>query len=91
MNIAVGNFVLAVTGADLQHACEAFRAVASVKAVKDKCRGEEPDEGGEGQTIIVECRWGAGREARLRELAAVLVQRPVDRGGHHAVYALQRL
>jgi hypothetical protein len=77
--------------ADLQHACEAFGVVASVKDVKDKFSGQEPENFGEGQTIIVESRWAEGSEARLCDLAAELVQLQVDEGEHHAVYALQGL
>ena len=91
MRIYVGTSVLDVTGADLQHACEAFGAAASVKVIKDKFSGQEPKNFGEGQTIIVAYRWAEGSEARLRDLAAELVQFPVDEGEHHAVYALQGL
>jgi hypothetical protein len=91
MRIYVGNSVFDITGADLRHACEAFGAVASVKVIKDKVSGQEPRNFGEGQTIIVEYRWAEGSEARLRDLAAELVQLPVDEGEHHAVYALQGL
>jgi hypothetical protein len=91
INISVGNFVFDVRGANLQHACEAFGAVASVKVIKGQCSGQERENVGEGQTTIVEYRWAEGSEARLRDLAAELVQLPVDEGEHHAVYALQEL
>ena len=91
MNIYVGNLAFDRTGEDLQHAFEAFGAVASVKVIKDKFSGREPENFGKGPTFIVEYGWAEGSEARLRDLAAELVQLPVDEGEHHAVYALQGL
>jgi hypothetical protein len=91
MRLSVGTSGLDITGADLPHACTAFGAVASVKVIKDKFGGQGPKNVGEGQTIIVEYRWAEGSEARLRGLAAELLQLPVDEGEHHAVYALQGL
>jgi hypothetical protein len=70
---------------------EALGAVASAKVIKDKLSGQEPEDFGKGQTIIVEYRWAEGDEARLRDLAAELVYLGVDEGEHHAVYALQGL
>jgi hypothetical protein len=78
-------------GADLQHAFEAFGAVASAEVIKDKFSGQEPENFSKGQTIIVAYRWAEGSEARLRNLAVELVQLAVDEGEHHAVYALQGL
>jgi RNA recognition motif-containing protein len=40
MNIYVGNLAYDVTEADLQHAFEAFGAVASVDIIKDKFSGQ---------------------------------------------------
>jgi RNA recognition motif-containing protein len=40
MNIYVGNLSFDVTEADLQHAFEAFGAVASVNVIKDKFNGQ---------------------------------------------------
>ncbi len=91
MNIYVGNLTFDVTGANLHHAFEAFGTVASVKVIKDKVSAQEPENFGEGQSVIVEYRWAEGSGARLRNLAADLVQLPVDEGEHHAVYALQGL
>ena len=91
MNTYVGSLAFDRMGADLQHAFEAFGAIASVKVIKDKFSGQEPKNFGEGQPIIVAYRWAEGSEARLRDLAAELLQLPVDEGEHHAVYALQGL